>query len=62
MQTPTPTSSNDQNPEQSAADPPVHPRLRPRYQILVQCRDEEDQKAFHARMVREKRKCRVLTM
>ena len=38
------------------------PRLRPRYQILVECRDEQDQKAFHARMVTERRKCRVLTI
>ena len=38
------------------------PRLRPRFQILVECTDEEVQKAFPARMASERRQCRVLTL
>jgi hypothetical protein len=52
-------------PKPSLASDPVrthHQRTyRPRFQILVECRDEEDQKQFHARMVKERRKCRVLS-
>ena len=56
---------NQQHPDTQGNRPtsPPLPRIRPRrHQILVECRDEQDQRAFHARMVAERRKCRVLTL
>jgi len=45
----------------ATADKPEPEGVPEEFKVVVDCRDEEDQKKFHARMQKEKRPCRVLT-
>lgn len=58
MRHPTPRLGKTRSPRRA----PPSTVVRPLHRIVIECRDEADQRIVYERMVSEGRKCRVLTL